>query len=209
MVGREALPTYHRISRRQIILLTAHALKRGVCFLCNHCRWISRRHKKSFPALTLKWGACFLCNHCPNLGRWSERWTFRSPLVYPKTRYTKVALKRGVLWKSYADISQNIWNSISAMTPRNRESHQTMMPWFRASYFYVPSVNLINPIRQDRLMNNNKLFILFFFTLLYRYYLLGYCPYGDFPYRLMYSATLYAVGITVHFLEEKQSFAFS
>ena len=35
MVEREALPTSRRISRRQMILLTVLALKRGVCFLCN------------------------------------------------------------------------------------------------------------------------------------------------------------------------------
>ena len=39
----------------------------------------SRWHKKSFPALTLKRGVCFLCNHCPKLRRRSERWTICSP----------------------------------------------------------------------------------------------------------------------------------
>ena len=80
MVGREALPTYRRISRQQIIPLPAPALKRG---------------------------ECFLCAHRPELGRWSEQWTIRSPSVFPETRHIEVALKRSVLWKSYADVLRN------------------------------------------------------------------------------------------------------
>ena len=54
---------------------------------------------------------CFLCNYRPELRRRSERWTIRSPSVYPETRCTEVALKRGVLKKSYADILRNSWRT--------------------------------------------------------------------------------------------------
>ena len=84
--------------------------------------------KKSFSALALKRGMCFLCNQCPESGRRSERWTIRSPLVYPETRYAKAAQKQSILWNNRTDILQNNWNAISPMAPRNRESQLTMKP---------------------------------------------------------------------------------
>ncbi len=60
-------------------------------------RRIPRRQIIPLTALALKWGVCFLHNHRPELGRWSERRTIHSPSVYSETRCIEVALKRGVL----------------------------------------------------------------------------------------------------------------